>query len=98
MKRVNRWCLRVLVVVANSMGHPLLVSFLLRESRSTCQAENDGEKHQSVQCPRNDEAEPHAEVVYLGDDHVSLITPQVEALVSHLQELGAGQCEDTHAN
>lgn len=36
MESVNGQCLRVLVVVANSMGHPLLVSFLLRESGSTC--------------------------------------------------------------
>lgn len=65
-KDVNRLYLRILVVVANSMGHPFLIGFLLRKPRPASQAENDGEKDQSMQGARDYEREPHAEVVDLG--------------------------------
>ena len=56
---------RILVIVTNGMRHPLFVSFFGRETRSSGEAENDWKEHKAVQGSRNDERNPHPEVVDL---------------------------------
>ena len=72
--------LRILVVISNRVSHPLLVCFLLRETGTSSDTEDDRKEHKSVKCPGDDQGQPHAEVVDLlnvsndvahtGDGHI----------------------------
>ena len=59
--------LRILVVISNRVSHPLLVCFLLRETGTSSDTEDDRKEHKSVKCPGDDQGQPHAEVVDLSN-------------------------------
>lgn len=56
---------RVFVIRPNGVRHPFFIGFLQRETRTTCIAEDNGEKNQSMERSRDDEREPHPEVIDL---------------------------------
>ena len=56
---------RVFIISPDSVRHPLFVGLLQREARTTCIAEDNGEKNQSMERSRDDEREPHPEVIDL---------------------------------
>ena len=56
---------RVFIISPDSVQHPLFVGLLQREARTTCIAEDNGEKNQSMERSRDDEREPHPEVIDL---------------------------------
>ena len=55
----------MVVIVSNCMRHPLFVSFLQWEPWTASYAQDNRQEDQPMQSARNDEGEPHAEVVNL---------------------------------
>lgn len=57
--------LRILIVIPYSYSHPLFIR-PRRKTWSASKAEHDGKEDKTMQCTRDDQCEPHAEVVDLG--------------------------------
>lgn len=58
---------RIIIVIPDGMRHPLFVGLLLGESSTTRQAENHRKQDEAMQCSRDYERQPHAEVIYLSN-------------------------------
>jgi hypothetical protein len=55
----------VLIVIANRIRHPFFIRFLQWEAWPSRNAEYDGEQNQAVEGSRDDEGQPHAEIIDL---------------------------------
>lgn len=65
MGYICRWYSRILVIVSDSMRHPLFVGFLQWESGAARQTQDDRQENKAMKSTRDDESDPHPEVVDL---------------------------------
>jgi hypothetical protein len=57
--------LRIFIIIPNGVGHPLFIRLLMKEPRSSSNAEHHRKQDQAVKGTRDDQRQPHAEVVRL---------------------------------